>query len=337
MEPPHPTRAAQLRTTAQAQVLQIRAALVLSPMARVPCKPCLQRTMPSACCHRPTWPAAQFPPSPALRSWSCFELRAFLHAWEKLWRACDLLQQAGSSHLTLRGSGKWLPVLLPWPREYAPGDTRPPPAKFPRRCHRTLAWWEIAGWEGKWDGTPGAASSAGGDDGPGAASSDGSLPVYDPSEDLDSRPSAWVCSLSSVVRGCPWPLDVVNDEGDDGLARRQQECSVVARRVAFLMRLSRELYDGGVTTAWCHRPEQRTVTTRSASWEESSPGVEEMFGLTSSESAQAAATAYLRDLLTSSLVVSMGSEHAKPWPVVLVALLSPGWIGGFISSAVSMG
>lgn len=295
-------------------------------------------------------PAADFPPLPPLRSWSCAELRAFLHAWERLTRACALLRQAGSSRLELHGSGEWLPVLLPWPREYGPGDTRPPPAHFPRRCHRTLMWWEMFLWEGKWNDAVSSAGSTSDErhgQGHESESEDGALPAYDPEEDLESGGSASVRHLSSVVRGCPWPLDLVNDDGNDGLARREQECGVVARRVALALRLSRQLYDGGVNTAWWHQPGARSATTRTWSWEIQSPGVEEMFVLTESDASSApgpaqaaaasAATSYLQCLLTSSLVVSMGSEHSYPWPVLLVAPLAPGWIGGFMSRATSMG
>lgn len=271
-------------------------------------------------------PSVEFPRLPALSSWSCVELRAFLHGWERLSRGCELLRYAGATHLSLRGKGEWLPVMLPWPREYGPGDIRPPKHVFLPRCHRTLQWWEVAEWEGKWQPNPEGDFS------------DGSLPVFDPLENLDLPPLlASVRPLSSVVRGCPWPLDVVNDEGDDGLTRREQECRVVARRVALTLRLSRELYDGGVTTAWWHQPGPRSAQTRSWTWEERSPGVEEMFGLDPSLAAATTATSYMQELLTSSLVVSLGSEHAYPWPVLLLAPLAPGWIGGFITTATSMG
>ena len=43
--------------------------------------------------------------------------------------------------------------------------------------------------------------------------------------------------------------------------------------------------------------------------------------------------AALSSLLTSSYVVSLGSDHLMPWPNVVVAPLSPGYVGGFLAGS----
>ena len=165
-------------------------------------------------------------------------------------------------------------------------------------------------------------------------------PPYDVDEHLSwygrLSHSASVEHLSSVVRGNPWPLVCAYGP------RLEFEMNLVGRRVQHLMR-SWNKEDFPYSSHWfpgrrgANSIEGEELMRRVKALDAYAP-----YGLlsrsswsdifVSADSTKLAASTYeaLSELLESSFMVSLDIYHCHPWPMAIVAPITPGWIGGFI-------
>ena len=148
-------------------------------------------------------------PVPPILQWDAYELRYFMHAWQAIHSVASRMQML-RARCSLQFSNcdpngvafapevaaalrVPLPFLLRWPVAGGRDDTRP--AAAAPRITSHIHDYDLGVWE---------------------ADPTGSGVPFDPTEDLNQIYGPNVAALSSIVRGCPWPLDVVEAEEIEG-------------------------------------------------------------------------------------------------------------------------
>ena len=296
----------------------------------------------------------EMPSFAPLREWPIRDLTSLLHALQRVAIVSTHLDrcQVGVSIMMTEAKHRRpyepfthpLPIVLPWSRLKAPSpadilarqgkeedDNSNAQPRFNNRRLLDKAIYEI--WQEELDDP---FIDIDGIDAP--LSSDSSLSVdstASASASLLPRTESTSCAyLSGSLRGCPWPAACTLDDHGGPIAH-EAERSIVSRRIAALINSWPGLRDCITDHAWV--PLKREI--EGGTWE----SLESNFFLRSPQQSQTSADSLstalspLRDLLPSSLVVTVGSEHLIPFPAYLVAPQSPGWIGGFMGGATTRG